>query len=115
MKSSTLFPRRTAARKIRATASRASPRSTSGWPLKASCSCRVRPNRYSPDDHVTIMALNFPNVSRSYDTTRHAVRFWGYDSAMETSFFVLADALRQMQPGIRPDEESLLQVFDSHR
>src|SRR3954449_9098196 len=28
------------------------------------------------------------------DSTRHAVRFWGYDSAMETSFFVLADALR---------------------
>jgi hypothetical protein len=23
--------------------------------------------------------------------------------------------LRQLQPGIRPDEESLLQVFDSHR
>ena len=61
------------------------------------------------------MALNFPNTSRSYDTTRHAVRFWGYDSAMETSFFVLADALRQLQPGTRPDEESLLQVFDSHR
>ena len=61
------------------------------------------------------MALNFPNVSRSYDSTRHAVRFWGYDSAMETSFFVLAEALRHLQPGIRPDEESLLQVFDSHR
>ena len=34
------------------------------------------------------MALNFPNASRSYDSTRHAVRFWGYDSTMETSFFV---------------------------
>jgi hypothetical protein len=61
------------------------------------------------------MALNFPNLSRSYDSTRHAVRFWGYDSALETSFFVMADALRQLQPGIRPDEESLLQAFDSHR
>lgn len=61
------------------------------------------------------MALNFPNASRSYDATRHAVRFWGYDSAMETSFFVMADALRQLQPGIRPDEASLLQAFDSHR
>ncbi len=40
------------------------------------------------------MALNFPNFSRSYDSTRHAVRFWGYDSAMETSFFVNAEALR---------------------
>ena len=59
------------------------------------------------------MALNFPNASRSYDSTRHAVRFWGYDSAMETSFFVMADALRHLQPGIEPDEESLLQAFDS--
>ena len=61
------------------------------------------------------MALNFPNASRSYDSTRHAVRFWGYDSTMETSFFVMADALKQLQPGIRPDEESLLQAFDSNR
>ena len=75
------------------------------------------------------MALNFPNASRSYDSTRHAVRFWGYDSAMETSFFVVADALRRLQPGtvprrahrmrrlqpgISPDEEGLLQAFDSH-
>jgi hypothetical protein len=59
--------------------------------------------------------LNFPNLSRSYDSTRHAVRFWGYDSALETSFFVMADALRHLQPGIRPDEESLLQAFDSNR
>jgi len=35
-------------------------------------------------------------------------------SAMETSFFVVADALRRLQPGISPDEESLLQAFDSH-
>ena len=61
------------------------------------------------------MALNFPNASRSYDTTRHAVRFWGYDSAMEMSFFVMADALRRLQPGVPPDEASLLQAFDSHR
>ena len=61
------------------------------------------------------MSLNFPNASRSYDATRHAVRFWGYDSTMETSFYVMADALRQLQPGIRPDEESLLQAFDTNR
>ena len=61
------------------------------------------------------MALNFPNFSRSYDSTRHAVRFWGYDSAMETSFFVMADALRQLQPGIRSDEADLLRAFDSNR
>lgn len=61
------------------------------------------------------MALNFPNASRSYDTTRHAVRFWGYDSAMEMSFFVMADALRRLHPGVPTDEASLLQAFDSHR
>ncbi len=61
------------------------------------------------------MSLNFPNLSRSYDSTRQAVRFWGYDSAMETSFFVMADALRHLQPGTPPDEASLLQAFDSHR
>ena len=38
------------------------------------------------------MAIMFPNASRSYDATRHAVRFWGYDSAMEWSFFVTVDA-----------------------
>ena len=34
---------------------------------------------------------------------------------METSFFVMADALRRLQPGIPPDEESLLHAFDSNR
>ena len=43
------------------------------------------------------MALNFPNNSRSYDETRHAVRFWGYDSAMEVSFFVTVDALCRLE------------------
>ena len=61
------------------------------------------------------MTLNFTNQSRSYDATRHAVRFWGYDSAMEMSFFVMADALRRLQPGVPTDEASLLQAFDSHR
>ena len=61
------------------------------------------------------MALIFPNQSRSYDSTRHAVRFWGYDSAMEASFYVMADALRQLQPGTPTDEASLLSAFDSNR
>ena len=42
------------------------------------------------------MALTFPNPSRSYDATRRAVRFWGYDSSMEASFFVSADALKNL-------------------
>jgi hypothetical protein len=61
------------------------------------------------------MSLSFPNFSRSYDSTRNAVRFWGYDSAMETSFYIMADALRHLQPGAPPDEAGLLQAFDSNR
>jgi len=44
------------------------------------------------------MALRFPNGGRTYDTIRHAVRFWGYDSAMESSFFVTDDALNEFSP-----------------
>jgi len=61
------------------------------------------------------MSLSFPNQSRSYDATLRAVRFWGHDGAMETSFFVNEDALKRIEPGIKPDESGLLQAFDSHR
>jgi hypothetical protein len=61
------------------------------------------------------MTLRFPNESRSYDRTRRAIRFWGYDSAMEASFFVNEDALKQIQPDVRSDEAGLLQAFDSNR
>jgi Protein of unknown function (DUF1488) len=61
------------------------------------------------------MALRFPNASRSYDTTRRAVRFWGYDSAMESSFFVDRDALKRIQPNMRSDEAGLLDAFDLNR
>ena len=46
----------------------------------------------------TPMALSFPNKSRAFDATRRAVRFWGYDSAMEVAFFVTEDALKRVQP-----------------
>lgn len=58
------------------------------------------------------MPLIFPNVSRSYDATRHAVRFWGYDSAIEASFFVMAEALRKLQPDTGNDESEFLHAFD---
>lgn len=61
------------------------------------------------------MALRFPNHSRSYDTTRRAVRFWGYDSAMESSFFVTEDALRKLQPAPCLDEADILKAFDANR
>ena len=61
------------------------------------------------------MSLNFPNSSRSYDATRRAVRFWGYDSAMEASFFVTEDALRRIQPSMTFDQNDALRVFDGNR
>jgi hypothetical protein len=61
------------------------------------------------------MSLDFPNASRSYDATRRAVRFWGYDSTMEWSFFVTAEALKHLRPAITENEASLLEVFDFHR
>jgi hypothetical protein len=61
------------------------------------------------------MALSFPNQSRFFDATRHAVRFWGYDSAMEASFFVTDDALRRITPKMQFDEDGLLSAFDLNR
>ena len=61
------------------------------------------------------MTLNFTNQSRSYDATRQAVRFWGYDGAREVSFFVTDEALRRLEPGAPVDETSLLAVFEAHR
>lgn len=61
------------------------------------------------------MALRFPNLSRSYDATRRAVRFWGYDSAMEASFFVTEHALKRFQPEMALDQASALQAFDVNR
>ncbi len=61
------------------------------------------------------VGLAFPNESRSYDTTRRAVRFWGYDSAMEWSFFVTAEALRRLHPALVEDEAGMLDAFDAHR
>jgi Protein of unknown function (DUF1488) len=64
---------------------------------------------------VNIAMIDFPNHSRSYDGTRHAVRFWGYDSAIEASFYVDEAALARMQPGIQPDESGFLTAFDANR
>ena len=61
------------------------------------------------------MELTFPNQSRSYDGTREAVRFWGYLSSMECSFFVTVAALKQIHPGLGPDAASFLGAFDAHR
>ena len=59
--------------------------------------------------------LNFPNVSRSYDATRRCVRFWGYDGALEVSFFVEEAALFRIAPETRHNQAAVLQSFDSNR
>lgn len=61
------------------------------------------------------MSVTFPNPSRSYDASVKAVRFWGYDSAMEASFFVSVAALRSIEPRMMNDETSILSAFDQHR
>ena len=61
------------------------------------------------------MTITFPNCSRSYDVTRQAVRFWGYDSSMERSFFIMVDALRRMQPNLRSNSIDILRAFDENR
>lgn len=59
--------------------------------------------------------IDFPNHSRSYDSTRRAVRFWGHDSAIEASFYIDEDAMTRIQPGVRLDESGFLNAFDAHR
>src|ERR1700751_2857631 len=59
--------------------------------------------------------LNFPNQSRVFDPAQRAVRFWGYDSAMEWSFFVTEGALKKLRPNMGNDEASVLRAFDDYR
>jgi len=48
-------------------------------------------------------SVAFPNASRSYDATRVAVRFWGYDQSMEIPFFIGAEVLGSVQPAMAPE------------
>jgi hypothetical protein len=59
--------------------------------------------------------IDFPNHSRSYDASRHAVRFWGHDSAIEASFFIDEDALARIHPGFGPMKSGFLNAFDANR
>lgn len=59
--------------------------------------------------------VTFPNQSRSYDATRRAIHFWGYDRAMEASFYLAAEALQLIQPNLQQDVAGLLNAFDTNR
>ena len=61
------------------------------------------------------MPLGFPNESRFYDGAVHAVRFSGYDGALEVPFFIGESALKQIQPDMPFNESGLLQAFDLNR
>lgn len=59
------------------------------------------------------MKLSFSNPSRSFDASSHRIAFWGYDSAIEVSFYVEADALRRLCPEMNDDELAFLKAFDA--
>lgn len=61
------------------------------------------------------MALNFPNISRSYDESRKCVRFWGHDGTFEIAFFVDLEALSKLQVMPQFDEAAILNAFDRCR
>lgn len=61
------------------------------------------------------MALNFPNLSRSFDPEGQRIRFWAHDSAMEVSFFVKASALLTLNPNTGSGEAAMLATFDANR
>ena len=59
--------------------------------------------------------LNFPNASRSYNSGRQCIRFWGHDGALEISFFMDEAALVQIAMGTPSGETALLESFDLNR
>ena len=66
-------------------------------------------------DQTKTKTLNFPNQSRSFDAARNRVRFWGYDRAIEISFFVEAEALQKFSPATCGTEAGFLEAFDGAR
>jgi hypothetical protein len=61
------------------------------------------------------MKLSFPNPSRSFDEGGKRIRFWGYDRAIEVSFYVEAGALKRLCPEMGSAEAGFLQAFDQAR
>jgi len=61
------------------------------------------------------MKLSYPNPCRSFDASSRRVCFWGYDSTIEISFFVEADALKRLCPEMSGAEAGFLKAFDAVR
>jgi len=64
---------------------------------------------------VAVMALTFPNISRSYDETGKRVRFTGYDGMFEVPFFVEIEALEKRMQNQERTEVAYLTAFDDAR
>lgn len=58
------------------------------------------------------MTLEFPNKCRSFESTKKSIRFWGYDSIVEVTFFIELNAIKKLFPNTDLDEKPLLQAFD---
>lgn len=61
------------------------------------------------------MVLSFPNASRSFDSAKNRIRFWGYDTSIEISFFIDVGALQELDPVSADNEAALLAAFDKAR
>jgi len=63
------------------------------------------------------MSIDFPNNSRSFDETRNAVRFIGYDGMSSVPFFVEAAALAKSagKQAVVTSEADCLAAFDAAR
>jgi len=61
------------------------------------------------------MRLHFPNPSRSFDESSRRILFWGYDSTIEVSFFVEANAFKRLCPEMSNTEAGFLKAFDAAR
>lgn len=61
------------------------------------------------------MKLAFPNPSRSFDETGNRIRFWGYDRSIEVAFFVEAEVLKRLCPGVGSAETGFIEAFDEAR
>ena len=60
-----------------------------------------------------MMSIQFPNISRSFDDSKHRVCFWGHDKTMEVSFYIGAEALQKIRKGVGSAEAELLAAFDA--
>ena len=61
------------------------------------------------------MALKFLNPSRSFDSVRGRVCFWGYDRAMEITFFAEASIFKEFGIDLDGTEVGFLKAFDATR